>query len=655
MSLAPQLGMGIPSYGRSLRSWFVGLALFASTLVGLPARAITPEQKSELTELKAGISRAAGLYKQKKFSECGEAVKSAQELLEKLAADADPPLRRALETEYKRLSNARDLLELEEVSLPELKKLSEMLPAPGAKPKGPTTSFTKQVAPLLVTHCGRCHVNNARGMFSMATYATLMKGPTAGIVITPGKPDASRLIEVVAGKEMPPNGNGIPPDDLALLTLWVKEGAKFDGDNPQANLTTFNSAAATEKPMITAERASGKETISFARVIAPILTEQCTSCHGDGQQLRGQFNLTTINGLLRGGDAGQAVIPGKPAESFLIKKLKGTGGGQRMPAGRDPLPDETIAKIEKWIEEGARFDGDEVGEHVRDVAAIAMARDATFDELSAERAKIAARNWRLGMAEVEPSRDETRSFLLLGDVGPNTLPEVGQRAEAIAPKVASMLHAGDTPLLKGRMTLFVFKQRYNYAEFGQMVERRELPASLRGHWNYNIIDAYGALIAPRDNEYSLDSILGQQIAGTYIASLGKLPRWFSEGTSRVIAARLAPKDARVREWDERLPEALVLLTKPEDLLAGKLPPEEAEVVYYSFVRFLMKRGPNFDGLLASLRKGAPFDQAFVKAFGAPPVAAVPAWIADARRDAARASSKPRKGGNKSSADRDSSR
>jgi hypothetical protein len=37
-------------------------------------------------------------------------------------------------------------------------------------------SFTKDVAPLFIVKCGRCHVTNQRGMFSMATFAGLMKG-----------------------------------------------------------------------------------------------------------------------------------------------------------------------------------------------------------------------------------------------------------------------------------------------------------------------------------------------------------------------------------------------------------------------------------------------------------------------------------------------
>jgi hypothetical protein len=111
-------------------------------------------------------------------------------------------------------------------------------PAIAAAPVG-AVSFVKQVAPILNARCGGCHVRNARGMFSMATYESLMKGPPAGKVVFPSNVDGSDLIVKVRDKEMPPNGAGIPGADLAILTKWVEEGAKFDGPDPAAPLVSL--------------------------------------------------------------------------------------------------------------------------------------------------------------------------------------------------------------------------------------------------------------------------------------------------------------------------------------------------------------------------------------------------------------------------------
>ena len=57
------------------------------------------------------------------------------------------------------------------------------------------------------------------------------------------------------------------------------------------------------------------------------------------------------------------VVPGNPAMSYLLNKLRGTqdqvingGGGDQMPPGGDYLQDDQIAQIERWIAAGATAD-----------------------------------------------------------------------------------------------------------------------------------------------------------------------------------------------------------------------------------------------------------------------------------------------------------
>jgi hypothetical protein len=52
------------------------------------------------------------------------------------------------------------------------------------------------------------------------------------------------------------------------------------------------------------------------------------------------------------------VEPGKPDDSYLVRKIEGThaaagGTGDRMPAGGGPLPAAKIEMIRAWIEQGA--------------------------------------------------------------------------------------------------------------------------------------------------------------------------------------------------------------------------------------------------------------------------------------------------------------
>jgi hypothetical protein len=463
-------------------------------------------------------------------------------------------------------------------------------------------------------------------MFSMANYESLMKGPPEGVVIFPGDAVGSRLAEVIETGDMPRGGGRLTSQEFDLLKKWITEGARFDGPDPKANLATFGGANPQAPAKVEVAAATGSETISFSRDIAPVLVQECANCHGYGQRPSARLNMTTFQGLLTGGDSGPPVAPGKPAESLLIQKLKGMAG-DRMPLRRPPLDDAVIAKFETWIAEGAKFDGPDPATDVKRVADLYRAAHSNHEQLSADRAKIAEQNWRLGMPNIAVERAETTNFLLVGNVGENTLADIGQKAEALTPQIAAIFKApADQPLVKGRLTLFVFAGRYDYSEFGQMVEKRELPGEWRGHWKFDVIDAYGALVVPRGSEYSLESLLGQQIAGAYIASLGDSPQWFREGAARVAASRLAPDDARVQSWNDSLSAVLGAMSQPADFLQGKLPPEPTAIASYSFMKFVMADARKFDALLAALGRGGKFDQAFAQTYGAPPVQLTAAWV-----------------------------
>src|SRR4051794_25225923 len=70
----------------------------------------------------------------------------------------------------------------------------------------------------------------------------------------------------------------------------------------------------------------------FEKHIRPVLAEKCYSCHSAAaDKVRGGLLLDTAAGLRKGGDSGPAIVAGKPAESRLIKAIKGEGDVKRMP------------------------------------------------------------------------------------------------------------------------------------------------------------------------------------------------------------------------------------------------------------------------------------------------------------------------------------
>ena len=93
----------------------------------------------------------------------------------------------------------------------------------------------------------------------------------------------------------------------------------------------------------------------FEKKVRPLLLAQCAKCHGDAKP-KGGLALTSRAAALRGGDSGPSVVPGKPAESLLVKAVKYTDEALTMPP-KGKLPAADIAALEKWIAAGAVWPG----------------------------------------------------------------------------------------------------------------------------------------------------------------------------------------------------------------------------------------------------------------------------------------------------------
>ncbi len=89
----------------------------------------------------------------------------------------------------------------------------------------------------------------------------------------------------------------------------------------------------------------------FEKKIRPVLVKECYSCHSsEAKRLKGGLRLDSRAGVLKGGDSGPAVVPGKPDESRLLDALR--YDGIEMPP-RARLPDEVVADFERWVSLGA--------------------------------------------------------------------------------------------------------------------------------------------------------------------------------------------------------------------------------------------------------------------------------------------------------------
>src|SRR4051812_12115527 len=70
----------------------------------------------------------------------------------------------------------------------------------------------------------------------------------------------------------------------------------------------------------------------FEKRIRPVLVEHCYECHSaEAKKLKGNLRLDSREDILRGGETGPAIIPGKPDKSLLITAIKYTDKDLQMP------------------------------------------------------------------------------------------------------------------------------------------------------------------------------------------------------------------------------------------------------------------------------------------------------------------------------------
>ncbi|HEY5908177.1 MAG TPA: DUF1549 domain-containing protein, partial [Vicinamibacteria bacterium] len=98
------------------------------------------------------------------------------------------------------------------------------------------------------------------------------------------------------------------------------------------------------------------------------------ACHA-GPVVQAELRMDSRPALLKGGVSGPALLVGKSRESPLLQRVRGEGGGMRMPPG-PPLPDEQIAILAAWVDSGAPWpDESATGavDFVRDIQPILQA------------------------------------------------------------------------------------------------------------------------------------------------------------------------------------------------------------------------------------------------------------------------------------------
>src|SRR6185503_156464 len=95
---------------------------------------------------------------------------------------------------------------------------------------------------------------------------------------------------------------------------------------------------------------SAQDKTTYADQILPLVENHCGKCHNPDKR-KGDLDLTTYAGVLKGGGSGAVVVAGHPDSSKLWKAITQVEE-PTMPPNKPPLPDQELALFKKWIAGG---------------------------------------------------------------------------------------------------------------------------------------------------------------------------------------------------------------------------------------------------------------------------------------------------------------
>jgi hypothetical protein len=121
--------------------------------------------------------------------------------------------------------------------------------------------------------------------------------------------------------------------------------------HPMRSLERFLCAGVVLMMAIAGLPAVAADAPDFLRDVRPILAQRCFRCHSSLEQ-ESNLRLDGVPAIMKGGDGGTIVVPGKSSDSRLIEAIE-RRGDLKMPPEGEPLNQQQIVVIKAWIDAGA--------------------------------------------------------------------------------------------------------------------------------------------------------------------------------------------------------------------------------------------------------------------------------------------------------------
>ncbi len=222
--------------------------------------------------------------------------------------------------------------------------------------------FKTEVLPILEQACLECHsAEKQKGGFRMDSKNALLRGGDKGVAVIPGDPDKSLLVQAIRrdGKLKMPPEEELFPNDVKVLTEWVRRGLPWPEDHNAAAAPVAVEAKARTVPVVTLAIESGAP-VKFDTDIRPLIADRCFACHGpDAAERKAGLRLddpVAATTPLASGHA--AIVPGSLEKSQLFQRIAAVDAGDRMPPStfHKSLNETEIRRIGQWILQGAKWE-----------------------------------------------------------------------------------------------------------------------------------------------------------------------------------------------------------------------------------------------------------------------------------------------------------
>jgi cytochrome c553 len=396
----------------------------------------------------------------------------------------------------------------------------------------------------------------------------------------------------------------LPTDDGTYLP--ARRRAKAARKKGSASEKT-KKADSTAKDKSATKKASGADKsgkLLFSQEIAPILVANCTGCHsGDGNGLkRGKLDLSTFAKMQAGTPNHKVIEPGKPAESELVLRIKGESE-PKMPQGNNAaLSAAAIAKIERWVKEGATIDsGNDPKKLISSYAAGAeQVRRAEVAKLPVgERDKtteeVGTKRYQQANASLKPEIERSAHYMMFSNLPKDRAANTLKGLEAEYGQLKRILGTAGTDWPE-KVSIYAFSSRKDFIEFIRTVEgRQDVDGEEATSARLSVPQPYVAVFDPQGGkkdepggapkrkgrgrrgeekagegsaERSLQGLLTESLGSAVVISAGKAPRWLAFGIGSYLASQVESHSPYYRQlgqtafanyqqgWPTRANEAL---------------------------------------------------------------------------------------------------